>query len=392
MSVPRSLALRRIPPVLLFVAVGLLAADLAVARLDRGRDQLEEGQYLRDTYLGWTNRPGFENEYGRINALGLRSPEIPAEAPPTEVRILGLGASQVFGAGTLEGSEDRNPHMDETWSAWLERSSAAFPGHWRVLNGGVKGYSTLQACRRGRLLLESVDPDLVLVFVAPDGQSLLDPSTAAQWVPFRGELIPRDLAEFWPEPLLPTVLRVHDLLLHSSLYVRHRAKRAVEGRRPPEIDRFLLCRADVEGGRDERVADMMETTRAELRELARDCAAHGAELRAVIVPHSAQYGDEPWQLFLQSFQSQAAPPLGTPRSEPTDVLEAWVAELGIASWNLYPEVSRFFEPSKTMILDDNAHWSPAGHARVGKALQERLAAEPGLAARLLAARAANPRN
>jgi lysophospholipase L1-like esterase len=91
------------------VAVGLLAVFglvLPLTLLDCGLRPFVEPKtsvYVADEELGWKLKAGREDEYGgvrvRINAQGLRGPELAFEKPPQSLRILWLGDSVTFGYG-----------------------------------------------------------------------------------------------------------------------------------------------------------------------------------------------------------------------------------------------------------------------------------------------------
>lgn len=385
---PRRAALRGLARVLLFGSLGLVGADVLVGLLDADRDQVEEGLYEPDEEIGWVNRPGYRNELTSINRHGLRGPEVPTDAPPTELRVLGMGASQVYGAPTLQGSDD-NPTNAEVWSAWLEDALSGTGHPWRVLNGGVKGYSAIQASRLAIRLIDELEPDLVVLFLPPDAQSLLDPSPAAQWVRIDGQLVPEDIAGAWPDVLLPVAMSAHRALSVSNLYQRHRARSRILGSRPAEIDKFLVSRAPIA---DERIGQMLAATFEEIGALRDACERGDVELRVAVVPHSSQYGDGTWERYLSRHQTRSAPPLGTPRSEPNEVLAGRLVEVGFVVWDLFDELAPFAERPGHYLLSDKAHWSIEGHRLVAYALAHRMGSEDGLADRLSARRGARPRD
>ena len=130
----------------------------------------------------------------------------------------------------------------------MQRSLDTLPSAFRVLNGGVVGYSARQATRRAAILAEKLQPDVILVFFSPGDQFMLDVSGARSWAQYDGRLVPNDLVEDWSgpwsEPLLPTVLRTHELLMGSHLYSRWRASKIENLKRPPEVRGYVLSRAD----------------------------------------------------------------------------------------------------------------------------------------------------
>lgn len=149
------------------VAAAVLVAGLAlleaVAR-DRFGVPLPERlpvlQVRANVRRGWEMVPGdhycYQNRV-HVNALGLRGPEI-APREPGEVRVLALGDSLVFGQGVAD---------DETLPICLEQAlRAADPEErrWRVFNGGLRGYDTLQELRLLNELGPRLDLDVAVMF------------------------------------------------------------------------------------------------------------------------------------------------------------------------------------------------------------------------------------
>jgi lysophospholipase L1-like esterase len=379
---PVAPALARVAMLLGGVLLGLFVFDIGLGRIESWRDLSEAEQLMPDVELAWTNRPGFKSERASINALGLRGPELPAVPPPGEVRILGTGPSTTFGAG------DGGPLNDQTWAAALERAIAALPGDpgdVRVLNGGVNGYSVVQAARRALLLLPQVKPDLVLVFVYPGSQALMDVSATRSSVVVDGELVPADIVEDTPPLLLPAAVVAHKALLSSALYKRWRLQATDNGRRPPEIDRFVFSRAPHRPVID----SYLERTWAELAALAAGCREAGVALRAVLVPEYFMDADKPWREFLAENAALGAPPPGTSRTEPIEALAEKLESLGIQSWSMVAALD-VIGTDHDKYTGDGRHWTPAGHDIIAMSLLQNIKRESLLDA-LRARRAAHPR-
>jgi lysophospholipase L1-like esterase len=382
----RRRALVAVLTLLLSGLVGVYLVDLGVAWWDR--DQGADGgirAIMRHEQLGWVGRPHFENpEFGTtLDRFGLRNPEIPADAPREELRIAGFGASRIYGAG--------GALQEWCWNYALEEGLARVADvPVRVLNGGVMGYSALQACRRAALMLDSLEPDLVFVAVSPRAQLLLDPSAARNWVRFGDEpdaLVPADVVEGWPEGLLPLVARGHRLLnATSAIYRRHRAKFQVGGDRDVAIQQWILSRRED----PPEVRAMLEATLREADALAGACRERGVELRFVVLAEVMQDSEPAWTEFLRANQQQGAPPLGTPRREPNEVLVELLEERGHRCWDLFDEVDRMGLDRARFIMGDNFHWSKPGHDVFARALWERIQAE-GLVDELVRRRQERPR-
>lgn len=381
--VERTPVLARLLVVLAGVLVGLAVVDQIVVAWDADQEGDEEIRpIIAHEQIGWVNRPYYENPELRtqLDRFGLRNPDIPADAPLDEVRILGLGASRIYGAG--------GALQPWCWNYALEEILAG--RGVRVLNGGVSGYSTLQACRRAAALLDAVEPDLVFVVASTGAQMMLDPSSARNWVRFGDEpdqLVPADVVAAWPEFLVPAVVRVHRILTaNSGIYRRHRARFQANGNRVGEVQRWVVSRAE----RSAVAEEMLTATLDEVEALGVLCAERGIELRMLVLPEISQDSEPAWRTFLRRNQQSGAPPVGTPRDEPTTVLEELLRARGLETWNFFDEVDRMGVDRKRFIMGDNFHWSEAGHRVVAQGIAQRLR-EDGLLRRLIERRAAAPR-
>ena len=379
---PVAPALARIAMLLGGVLLGLILFDRGLAWIDSWRDLSEGEQLMPDVELAWTNRPGFKSARASINSIGLRGEELPAVPAPDEIRILGTGPSTTFGAG------DGGPLNDQTWAAALERgiAKAGGAGTVRVLNGGVNGYSVVQAARRALLLLPKVKPDLIVVFVYPGSQALMDVSATRSSVVVDGELVPADIVHDTPPLLLPLAITAHKTLLGSSaLYKRWRLQATDNGRRPPEIDRFVFSRAP----HRQIIDSYLERTWSELAALAAGCREAGVALRAVLVPEWFMDADAPWRDYLVENAALGAPPPGTPRTEPIEALAEKLASMGIQSWSMVDALN-LIGTDHGRYTGDGRHWTPAGHEVIAMALLQQLNREKLLDA-LRQRRAAHPR-
>lgn len=371
--------------------VGLLAADRIVGAVDTDRDERTPGQVQFDAELGWSNTPGHTwnkpddpSVVATINAHGLRGDEIPADAPKDELRVLGLGASRVFGSGEWDSHD--------VWDHALERLLAFDLGGAdapvRVLNGGVKGYSALQGARRAMRLIPEVQPDLVLVFVSAGAQMMLDPSAAQHWTTLDdGRVVPKDIADALPRMLQPLGLSVHELLLNSHLYLRYRAQFESAGSRPETLLRFMYTGPEMAP----EARQMFANTVAELVAVRDFCAERDLPLRVVVLPEAYQMNDQKWAEWLRygATRDVGSPPQDTPRLAPTLALDAKLKELGLTTWLMKDELEAIGRDVDTF-TNDGRHWSKAGHRVIAVGLQQRMQAE-GLVDSLVAKRRAAPR-
>ncbi len=384
--VVRAPILRGLAIVFVGVLFGMAAVDQVVAWVDRdqGADDGTRGIVMHET-LSWIPRPHFENpEFGtRLDRFGLRSPEIPENAPRDEVRIAGFGASRMYGAG--------GARQEWLWNYKLEELLSTRSEHpLRVLNGGVMAYSGLQACRRAAMLVDALEPDLIFVSVSPGAQLMLDPSAARKWVRVGldpDDLIPADVAEGWPRAALPLVAMAHRAMNSGSgIYRRHRARFQVNEERGQDILRWTVSRAPRPPVADEMLRALLDEAEA----LNAICRRRNIELRMLVLPENDMDNDRTWAQYLRNNQASGAPPIGTPRREPVDVLEELLRERGIRTWNFFDEVSHMGVDRAAFTMPDNAHWNQRGHEVIARGVSRRIQ-EEGLLETLRERRAANPR-
>jgi hypothetical protein len=122
--------------------------------------------WVYDESKGWFHSPSTLAETGiggpdrfsvRLNALGLRGPELPLDRAEDTGRVLVFGDSYVFGVGVAE---------DELLTTHLARLLAPhFPSGIEVVNLGVAGYSTDQQYLLWQEIGSRLSPDVVILVV-----------------------------------------------------------------------------------------------------------------------------------------------------------------------------------------------------------------------------------
>lgn len=379
--------LRRLCVVLLGVLIGIALVDRGVASWDADEGAGEdENAIVEHEWLVWTGRPHFENPKFEtvLDRFGNRSAEIPNDAPLDELRVAGFGASQIYGAGGAKQSD--------VWHVELEHLlDEATPRPVRVINGGVMAYSGLQAARRAEMLLDALEPDLLFVVVGTGAQSLLDPSSGREFTRFgdgANDVLPKDIGDAWPEPLLPLVASTHRFLSDwSAIYRRQRAKfKNAGGVRTANVQRWILSRAQQPAG----VQRLIDATVEELVALDALCDARGVELRVVVLAEPETDTQKGWDEYLADARRFGAPPTGTPREEPTALLEELLVARGLSTWNFFDEVASMGPQRTAHTMPDHQHWNARGHAVFARGVMKRLR-EERLIAELAARRAASPR-
>lgn len=122
--------------------------------------------FMRDEALGWRLRPGVVDDWAgvtvRINAKGLRGPELPYARESDALRILYLGDSVTFGF--------RLPEAEHAYPYAVQRHVEAATGRRvETVNSGVGGWSPWQQLVWLRQEGVRYAPDLVVVgFVLND--------------------------------------------------------------------------------------------------------------------------------------------------------------------------------------------------------------------------------
>lgn len=134
--------------------------DLSFRFPEQNQQRRDPDAYAADPDLFWTLRPGarFFGMDDPINEHGYRGPALPADKPPGAFRLVTLGDSCTFGM-EVPLSET----YPEVTRRLLRERSRAF--RVEVLNGGVPGYTSLQALRSLRRDLARFAPDAVTLYV-----------------------------------------------------------------------------------------------------------------------------------------------------------------------------------------------------------------------------------
>ncbi|MEL6429595.1 MAG: hypothetical protein AAFP22_15170 [Planctomycetota bacterium] len=374
----RAFALGLLVRVVVGVLLGVAVVDVLVGAFGGESGARGNASVMTlDPELGWTNVPNYAGDGETTNALGLRSPGIPADAPADEVRVVVCGASNTY--GLAERDED-------TWAPKLKALLAerAEPAP-RVLNGGVQGYSLIQACRRAGRLIDAVEPDLVVVVLFPSRQALVDTSPALTWTRVGEHLVPTELVSAWPEALRGVPAAIHRTLMRSNLYSRYRAKTQFSAGVGPKLSEYILTGSEP----PEPIRGPLEETRAELRELVDYAAEQGVELRFVVTVETRGANEEQWRTWLTNGAKNGSPPLDTPMDAPFDALAALIESAGGTPWDLRETLYAMCADWERNV-NGRLHWSPTGHTMVAEDWARRIADE-GLLETLSTRRAANPR-
>jgi lysophospholipase L1-like esterase len=340
------LARHRAVVALSLIGVGLLpvlVVDFALRPFVAPKTRI----FARDAALGWRLQPGAEGEWGdvfvRINAQGLRGPEVALPKPPGVRRLLFLGDSVTFGYGVEDAASVFPWRVGSALADALEEPV-------EVVNAGVGGWSPWQELA----WLESdglrYAPDLLVV-----GFVLNDVTEPLSLVRYGGT------GEGWQ--LARTARSTLDHWLSASAL-------ATAAREGVAVLRF---------GRDVRLGAQARET-ADVLALASGEGGPGLE-RAWSIALSALGGivdvaereEIPLLLvvFPYRFQLDAPRALAGPQAR----VLAFAAERGVPALDLLPRLAS--AGAETFL--DPSHLSPAGHALAADAIAARVLAEGWLA-------------
>jgi lysophospholipase L1-like esterase len=300
-----------------------------------------------EPHLGYGLRPGFDATVRgvdiRVNALGLRGPEVGARPAPGVHRVLAIGDSATFGEGLAEA---------DAFPVQLERELAARSGErYEVLNSGVQGYNTENELAYLRTRGLALQPEAIVV-----GFNLNDFDYAPAMGPLGiltrepGERVstwsPANISEFYL--VLRWLVHTRGRLLGTSVATTPNAVRK-PGEPFVDLDRYVsaLRKNYYANPNDERWQTMVDS----LRGLGAAAREHHLPLVIAIIPDGDQFGDPP------------------PARVPQERVMAICREAGLDCIDLYPA---FAAAGGSDLYLDIMHPNAAGQKIIARALADRL--------------------
>ncbi len=263
------------------VLAGLVILEIVV-RLMFGSPWPEKLPVVRiqpDPDIGWRMVPAdFHYTYEhpvQLNALGFRGPEVEPKSS-SEYRILALGDSHVYGQG-LADSELLTTVAEQLLNA--DRSECSI----RVVNMGVRAYSTNQELALLKKVGISLEPDHVMLFFSLN--DVTEPADIPQvyekyqhldWYMFdlKGKPEGERLAKWKRVQILrqsALLMWAYDVI-KAVVYRNHSENRILQGAHIPEIDKN------------------MSKTLDHLNEFSRLANGYDFRLTIVVIPNAAQIG------------------------------------------------------------------------------------------------------
>ncbi len=297
------------------------------------------------------------------NSQGLRSPEIPLAPPPGTARVLLTGDSTIYGHGVPGESTVR---------AGLEAELARrFPGRTiQVINGGVPGYSSLQALNQLRRITGRYHPDIVVV-ANIWSDCALDTFEDKAVIYGTGVAEPLNRAAQWVDERLSPRSALYCAARHLVYRLRHRECQGMPPLCGPDEAKLGKTPANVvaQPGTKRPPAGRprvrLEDYRANLQAL----EARSRKLGAVTVFMMLANGVE-----LGEYDD----PDGTMGDYPAyrEVMRAVAREAGAPLLELTPLFRQAREAGSGPLFLDRVHPNATGHRLMAAALAERLADTP----------------
>lgn len=312
------------------------------------------GLYVNDPDLLMVPAPGFEGTAAslgyhvplRIDALGLRGPEVPAKGATP--RWLLVGDSFALSLQTRE---------EETFAARL----AALAGV-EVWNGGVDGYSTWQALGRYRRLADPLAPDAVLLlfFTGNDLSDNVAFDMRRQTAGGRAAGTPIPVPG--GDPLTRWLSRWSHLYAHARVWSN---ARALAGGRDPMAKQWRdeLALFSQEGAGE--LQRTMPRTREALQALRDEVRARGDRLLVAVAPPAFAVDTD---RVAPTFAMVGLDPARADLDAPGRAVLGAVRELGVAGCDLAAPLRAEAAKGARLYLTYDGHWTPEGHRVVAEAL------------------------
>ena len=386
-------SLLRVSVLLGSLCLGLLVCEGIVRAAGIGGTTLSRGpMHTYDPDAGWMGLPGLDARYlmpgsfeVRVvnNSRGLRGGEHSFEKPNGIRRIAILGDSFMWGFGV---------ENNELLAAVLERELPATES----INLGANGYSTVQELIRLEKEGMRYAPDwTLLAFTFNDpGDNFDDKKGGRPVVRIAAdgnvEITNRPVRRHWKAPVkqwlrhnsrLFSLCEYCTSLFKAKWRQRQAAARATGGSRASSPAQAMPSRA---GSMDFTALDVYARPSPEmdqgwaafeglLRRIRNLATRDGGHL---LVVYDAAKEAMTKEAFRDAIGEEllADARLAIDWNRPSRRLEKICAALGVAYLDPTPEFRRQEDPFRRLYLNNNGHWSAAGHALAGKLVAAKLKA------------------
>ena len=272
------------------VVVGLFVVAEVLARLFFARPPLWPRPQMRhklDPKVGWVNRPDQDCYCGearaRFNSQGFRGPEL-ADRGEVDLRILAMGNSLTLGGGV---------HDHETYPSRLQRLlEEKYPNlKIEVINAGIVGFAIKQYIPYLERLLDSVNPDIVLLGMQwrdlhhhPRMGQLEGKLDAETWEAMKKQIQKKqtDLGEKNAKMKLKDAFKI----VRSVYVAGYLARKLRDAVRPPN---FVLWQRQFLSGRlDDRIRERERYSREQLPRAGEMSGRAGSTFGLVLFPDHKQ--------------------------------------------------------------------------------------------------------
>jgi lysophospholipase L1-like esterase len=329
-----------------------------------------QGLFVGDPIIGYRLKPNahvgfatseFDSEIA-TNSLGLRDDEELGPRQPDERRILLLGDSLVLSVQVP---------LQKTFGKLLEGrlNGEGGPYRYRVINAGVQGYGPVQELLFFRSIVDSVQPDVVLVtlFVGNDAEEAF---SSRGRLDATGRVLPVAVHESFVATLR-RVVRRSMVLQVFRLRVLSATERFRLSLAPPEPP--LPSYAAAPGP---RILEGLDVTRQCVELIAADASARGARTAVVLMPARFQVDDADYGRLKETVRQSGGELV---RDAANERFEGALRGLPLPRLDVLPALRRAL-PGPDLFFQETVHLTPRGHAVVADALYG-FVKEQGLAGR-----------
>ncbi len=334
------------------------------------------GLFIADDAVGFRLAPNFRARHAtaeydieiRTSSRGYRSPET-ADKPPGAQRILALGDSFAFGHGVPE---------EEAYPAALQRVLRERGRDVEVVNAGVPGYGTANACALLAADADALQVDaVVLGFYLGNDFRDNDTLRSGRLTARSGMLVTlterdSDLAVTLKVAILTHWRTAQLLFLGLGGAVQTEAEKVRD-----------LCAAlawdpgfgtaMVRRTWDADAERAFATSTQWLERIAELCIAARRGLLVVLLPAPHQYHDALWNIVVDKCRLDAAE---FDRDKPSRALVEWGGARGVDVLDLLPEFRARSTGASAARLYIDVHFNAAGHRLAAERIAERI--EPHL--------------
>lgn len=362
----------------LLLLAAILAAEFAALeaglRWHGGSDASPAFQslFIQDPAVGHRLKPNTRARYTTvefstdlaINAQGVRDDADIAPKPPGERRILVLGDSLVLSV-QVPLVETFCKRLESLLNARPTDATTGAPGgpRWRVINGGVQGYSPIHEWFFFDRVAAAFEPDIVLVVVFV-GNDAVESHDLEPWLAAGRPVATVGTA---PGGLRKLVRSSIALQLVRMRWDQLRGRFASATPERPLASYLEEPPAFVQNG--------IDVTRRVVRLIADRAGTQGARTGLVLMPARFQTDDGDYGRLAETVRQNGGRLV---RNAATERFRAALEPLGLPMLDLLPILER--QPDRSgLFFQRNVHLTPRGHDVVASALAGFLASS-GLAA------------